>query len=584
MKNDFVKNEKDLLSEEISEGNIEFFKTFTAFDYIIKKILIFGIIFGIFWGILKGNYANKDYLSLTIWIPVIFSIIFVIFRNTSRILGIRLILLLTFGLIHLRFLIIREIGILYITCLIIFGASSVGEYKIVIIESIVEIGLAIFYLIFDYLMFSEFIYFFLLTVIPTLFLSFISYQILKKRVEFIKNKNLELLKTQNKLLEQNKSESISTLAGGIAHDFNNILTSVLGNIELIKLEEYKKGSIEDLIVEIEGATIRARELTKKLLTFSKSGIPLKSEIITLPTILKELGNFIFNGTSIEFQLEYDPFLKNIKGDPTQIIRIFQNLLINARESINCEGKVQIVAKNRNSDIQIGNSDTQIQNSKKELQKNGAQYVEINISDSGCGISKNNMTHIFDPYFTTKADGTGLGLTIVQSLIKQHHGKIDIKSNFGKGTEIRIILPATDEKESNTFVVSQKKNLNSKRILIMDDDQAILLILKKMLEQLHHKVDIVMNGTECLKKCVKCQTSGQPYDLVILDMIIPGDKGGKDIINDLHDLNPKLKTIMTTGFTSQIDLRRFSDYGFNSLLLKPYTFAELERALSDSFYN
>ncbi|HQJ94501.1 MAG TPA: PAS domain S-box protein [Syntrophorhabdaceae bacterium] len=374
----------------------------------------------------------------------------------------------------------------------------------------------------------------------------------------------EKRRMEEERLKMNKLESIGMLAGGIAHDFNNILTTILGNISLAKI--YLKNDIKKVdakINEAEKALFRARDLTQQLLTFSRGGVPVKKTILLEP-LIKESVLFALRDSSVQvnFNISEDIFPTDV--DEGMIGQAINNLIINAVQAMPDGGSIDVAVDN----IILENKTTI-----EGLQLEKGSYVKITIKDHGIGISNEHIAKIFDPYFTTKEKRTGLGLATTFSIIQKHGGHITVNSELGIGTIFNIYLVASPEhitinRKTNKPVYGQGK------ILIMDDDEDILNIAGEMLSTLGYEVEYAKNGVEAIDKYKKMLEQNNPFDLVIMDLTIPGGMGGKDAIKGLLALDRHVKAIVSSGYSDDPIMGNHTEYGFVGVALKPYKLNEL----------
>jgi len=374
----------------------------------------------------------------------------------------------------------------------------------------------------------------------------------------------EKRRMEEERLKMNKLESIGMLAGGIAHDFNNILTTILGNISLAKI--YLKNDIKKVdakINEAEKALFRARDLTQQLLTFSRGGVPVKKTILLEP-LIKESVLFALRGSSVQvnFNISEDIFPTDV--DEGMIGQAINNLIINAVQAMPDGGSIDVAVDN----IILENKTTI-----EGLQLEKDSYVKITIKDHGIGISNEHIAKIFDPYFTTKEKRTGLGLATTFSIIQKHGGHITVNSELDIGTIFNIYLVASPEhitinRKTNKPVYGQGK------ILIMDDDEDILNIAGEMLSTLGYEVEYAKNGVEAIDKYKKMLEQNNPFDLVIMDLTIPGGMGGKDAIKGLLALDRHVKAIVSSGYSDDPIMGNHTEYGFVGVALKPYKLNEL----------
>lgn len=380
----------------------------------------------------------------------------------------------------------------------------------------------------------------------------------------------EKAKTERELLKVKKLESIGVLAGGIAHDFNNILAAILGNINLAIFDENLSDKTRELLSEAEKASLRAKDLTQQLLTFSKGGEPV-TETSFLDSVIKDSANFVLHGEKIgcKYYIPEDLWLVDI--DKGQISQVIQNIVLNARHAMPEGGIINITCENLSS----------LEGEALPYAKDG-KFVKICIQDNGIGIPANLVEKIFDPYFSTKQEGSGLGLAITQSIINKHHGHITVESTSGVGTTFTIYLPASEKAKAQ-----MKKELSKEdkvavqaKILIMDDEAIVRNVAQKMLDKLGHEVVLSADGEEALQFYQESIDSGKPFDLVIMDLTIPGGMGGKEAVREVLKIDPNAKSIVSSGYSNDPIMANFKDYGFCSAIVKPYQLHELERVISE----
>ena len=402
----------------------------------------------------------------------------------------------------------------------------------------------------------------------------ISYS-LRKMFFYNKTQILEELKQEKEALERlgirnQKLESLGLLAGGIAHDFNNYLTSILGNISIIKEDCEKEQEIYEYLTEIEKVAKLSSDLSFKLLTFAKGGEPVK-KYANITELIKESANFTLRGTPLIANYNIVENLWPVFVDLGQINQVIQNIVLNASQASNSNNIVTISAEN----CTIHKSNL--------LMLNEGNYVKISIEDKGVGIPEENLSKIFDPYFTTKEKGTGLGLAVCYSIIKKHGGTITVDSELKKGTSFTFYLKARAESVIEKPASKQKrikKRKNPIKILLLEDQEEIIQLLINMGKKLNFQVNPFQNSQGIIHEYKKSIESGNPYDLVILDLIIPGDKGGKEVSNELLQINPKEVMIASSGSMVNEILQNFSEYGFKNILIKPYSIYDLAQCLDE----
>lgn len=375
----------------------------------------------------------------------------------------------------------------------------------------------------------------------------------------------EKIRLHNELLNAKKLESIGLLAGGIAHDFNNILTGILGMISLAKIYATDNDDLYDKLFMAEKATLKAKDLTGQLLTFSKGGLPVKKST-SIETLLIDSTNFISSGSNVKCNFFIDEDLYNVEVDEGQINQVINNIIINAIQAMPDGGNINIKAQNYT-----------VTNKEKSLLLKNGNYVKISITDQGMGIPQDMLNKIFDPYFTTKKTGSGLGLATSYSIIRKHEGAILAESEVNVGTTFYIYLPATIKKEISKNHLDPGKKKRGGKILVMDDDKCVLDVTKAILRSFSFEVDFATNGLETIEK-YKESLRGNKYDVVIIDLTIPGGMGGEETIKRLLEIDPNVKAIVSSGYSNAPIMSRYMDFGFKGVVAKPYIAGELIEAI------
>jgi PAS domain S-box-containing protein len=381
----------------------------------------------------------------------------------------------------------------------------------------------------------------------------------------------EKRKMEEELFKASKLESIGILAGGIAHDFNNILAGIIGNISMTKLRLNPEDKIFSDLIKIEKASLQAKDLTNQLLTFAKGGAPVK-KVTLIKDLIKNFVQFALTGSSIRCKFSIYDDLWPVEIDENQIGQVINNLIINAGQAMQAGGVIKVIAENIYID------------SEKVLPLNEGRYVKLSIKDAGSGISKEHLDKIFDPYFTTKEKGSGLGLSITYSIIKKHNGCITVESEIGTGTTFHIYLPALEK----VVLAGEKKKereliLGNGRILLMDDERIVRDVLGTMLRHIGYEVDFAEDGDKTIELYRKAKESGSPFDVVILDLTIPGGMGGEKVIKKLIKIDPVVKAIVSSGYSDDPVMSSFRKYGFSGVLLKPYIIQDLSEVLHRVMY-
>ncbi len=362
-------------------------------------------------------------------------------------------------------------------------------------------------------------------------------------------------------------ESVGVLAGGIAHDFNNILTAILGNISLARIGAQTNKEIADNLLAAERACLRARGLTQQLLTFSRGGAPVRHSA-SIIEIVRDTALFTLRGsqTRCEFQVADDLWPAAV--DQGQISQVIQNLIINADQAMPAGGVITLVAENY-----IAGEPT------APTLRIGQRYVHISVRDQGVGIPKEIGSRIFDPYFTTKESGRGLGLATSYSIIQQHDGHIAFESQEGVGATFDIFLPATETRARPTAGEREPASTKQGRVLIMDDEEAVRETALGLLNSMGFQARAARDGREMLTLYGKMKDAGMPFDLVIMDLTIPGGMGGAEAIQELLKLDPHARALVSSGYANAPVMADYTRHGFVGVVAKPYRVEELERALT-----
>ncbi|MBN2190630.1 MAG: PAS domain S-box protein [Candidatus Aureabacteria bacterium] len=371
-------------------------------------------------------------------------------------------------------------------------------------------------------------------------------------------------KLQDELLKAQKLESIGVLAGGMAHDFNNILTAILGNISLAKIQSDTGGKLYEFLDEAEKASLSAKKITQQFLTFSKGGKPIR-KLVSLSGLIKDAISLSVRGSNVKCDRRISKDLWPVKIDEGQISQVISNIVINAEQAMPDGGKIRVTAEN------IVLKENELPNLKK------GKYAKIMISDKGTGIKEEYITKVFDPYFTTKQKGLGLGLATSYSIVRNHDGLITVESKPGQGSAFTVYLPAVSgvgKKHSSKNRIYKSKG----RVLFMDDEDGVRRIAKRMLEYIGYNVDLARDGTEALKKYKRAMSSGQKFDAVIMDLTIPGGMSGKEAVKHLKKIDSGAKVIVTSGYSFDPVMANFRKFGFEDYLIKPFKLHDLSKIL------
>ncbi len=381
----------------------------------------------------------------------------------------------------------------------------------------------------------------------------------------------ERKRTEDALMRAQKLDSLGVLAGGIAHDFNNVLTGILGNISMARLAASDDGELADKLTQAENACFHARDLTRQLLTFSRGGTPIK-KIINPGNTLSEAANFALSGSKNRPEIRIEDSLMAVDADEGQLRQVMSNIIINADQAMPMGGVIRIRAGNLDQKERMVAADGTVIEPGK--------YVELVISDEGIGIPADYLGRIFDPYFTTKRKGSGLGLAVSYSIVRNHQGHIRVESNPGGGTVFTVYLPAVEDK---VLPDSPERKTGSGesggRVLVMDDDMSVGSVALGLLEMLGFEAVVVVNSKGAVDEYRSAFEAGNPFDAVILDLTIPGGTGGKDTAEQIRTIDPGACLIVSSGYSNDPVMSRYAEYGFMEVLPKPYRIEDLSRVLT-----
>jgi PAS domain S-box-containing protein len=380
----------------------------------------------------------------------------------------------------------------------------------------------------------------------------------------------DALKVQEERAKANKLSSLGLLAGGIAHDFNNILMAIMGNVSMARVTTRSNGQPVAALDEAERACVRARQLTWQLLAFSKGGVPLK-KTLALTHLVKECTRLAVRASHVQCTFDIAHDLWAVQADEGQLVQVLTNVLINAQEAMPHGGVAEIRAENI---FEPGGR------SEYGLRVQPGPYVRISIADTGIGIPPEQLGKIFDPYFSTKQRGSGLGLATTYSIIKNHGGYIAVESTPGHGTTVSVSLPASLSRELEEPEESlEVPDVGKGRILVMDDEASIRTLAVNMLEFLGYNAEVVESGAAVLERYKVAQKSGRPFDAVILDLVVPGGMGGKETMEQLGVIDPEVKAIAASGYAQDPVMSEFGEHGFKGVIAKPFTLLELSTTLN-----
>jgi signal transduction histidine kinase/ActR/RegA family two-component response regulator len=368
--------------------------------------------------------------------------------------------------------------------------------------------------------------------------------------------------TEEELLRARKLESLGVLAGGIAHDFNNFLTVVQGNIEVAKAQLNPGESAQEFLNQAASACQRAKFLSSQLLTFAKGGAPVRS-VVSIAQLITDAVHLARTGSPVGIEVKIAEGLWSAQVDPGQIGQVLHNILLNARQAMPGSGTIEVRAEN----VVFPNGPD-----------DADPRVRISIRDSGRGISADVLRRIFDPYFTTKPGGSGLGLATAYAIVVKHGGHISVDSTPGVGTEFVVDLPASLESPLLQSPSAAPMQTGTERLLVMDDEEALRILFKAVLSKLGYDVETARDGAEAIALYEATEAAGGGFDAALLDLTVTGGMGGLEAASKLRELNPSLKLIVSSGYSEAPVMSHFADYGFDAVILKPWTVKEISEVL------
>jgi len=375
----------------------------------------------------------------------------------------------------------------------------------------------------------------------------------------------ERRKMEEELVKVQKLESLGVLAGGIAHDFNNFLTAIIGNLSLAKMDCEPGDQAISRLDEMEKASLQAKNLTQQLLTFSKGGEPVK-KLADLADLVKTAANFSLRGSNVRCDFSISEDLLPVEVDEGQISQVINNLVLNADHSMPEGGIIEIHSGNINLTAD------------NEFSLSAGTYLRISVRDHGLGIPPDHLPKVFDPYFTTKHKGSGLGLTVAYSIIDKHKGRLTVDSELDQGTTFTIYLPASETSADQPIHEEKRLHTGRGKILVMDDEDFIRNLAIQMLSKIGYEVSTAADGDEAIEIYRQAQDAGNPFDVVIMDLTVPGAMGGKEAIRKLKEMYPHVKALVSSGYSNDPIMSNFKDYGFQGVIKKPYRIQDMSFAV------
>jgi PAS domain S-box-containing protein len=377
------------------------------------------------------------------------------------------------------------------------------------------------------------------------------------------------------LAKAQKLESVGVLAAGLAHDFNNALGGILSSVSLAMTDVDPDSELYSILKTAETATVRAADLTGRLLTFSRGGVPVKNRI-RLETVVRDATELALSGTKVRARFEFAADLFGIDGDQSQLAQAFQNILINSCQAMPDGGEVQVTACNDS----IKKADAS--------RRPPGDYVIVSVIDRGKGIASEDLERVFDPFFTTQPSGSGLGLTTSYSIVKNHGGRIAIDSKLNVGTTVRVYLPAvhgcdarsaaSDVADGNRPIPYSSETAND-RLLVMDDETVLRDMMTRILAREGYRVEGVADGDRAVEAFVAARDEGDPYTLVLLDLTVPGGCGGVETLRRLQQIDPEIRAIVCSGYNDDPVISDFLKHGFVGAILKPFSASQLKSSVA-----
>ncbi|OGP18343.1 MAG: hypothetical protein A2V21_309195 [Deltaproteobacteria bacterium GWC2_55_46] len=366
------------------------------------------------------------------------------------------------------------------------------------------------------------------------------------------------------ILKAQKLDSIGVLAGGIAHDFNNLLLGILGNVSVAKNYVRPDDQVAAILDSIEKSAMKTKSLTKQLLTFSKGGEPVK-EPASIEQIVRDSAELVLRGSNVVCDYSFPEGLCPVEADQGQLSQVVNNIILNAMHAMPDGGKIKIAAVNTEVD------------EFSALPLKPGRYIKTAFRDFGVGIPAKLLSKIFDPFFTTKKKASGLGLSVTYSIIKKHKGHIEVDSKVGEGTIFSLYLPASKAKSVDKDYGVVK---GAGRVLVMDDEELIREVSAEMLKLLGYEAAFAGSGKEAIDLFTKAMNGGVPFDAVILDLTVPGGLGGKETIRKLKEIDPRVKAIVSSGYSKDPIMADYGKYGFSGVIAKPYRVSEFSKVIQE----
>ncbi len=363
-------------------------------------------------------------------------------------------------------------------------------------------------------------------------------------------------------------ESLGVLAGGIAHDFNNLLVGILGNVELARKDALAEGMsrIAGLLEEALRAVDRATGLVRQLLTFAKGGAPVKQATSALPEIVRDAAQFAVRGASVRCEVVVEGEIGVVEVDLVQVAQVVQNLVLNAAQASGAGGTISVRLDRREL-------------AEPEGLLAAGPWLRLQVSDRGRGIPSDALPRIFEPFFSSRQGGTGLGLAVCHSIVHRHGGQIAVQSSPGQGTTFTVQIPAGSARAAVVAPASPETALGGGRALVMDDEPAVRFVAGQMLADLGFEVEETKDGAEALAAAMAAQAGARPFAVALLDVTVVGGTGGLDILDELRQASPSTRLVLSTGYSAAYVPGMTDAHGADAVLEKPYSLERLAATLA-----
>lgn len=373
---------------------------------------------------------------------------------------------------------------------------------------------------------------------------------------------------QSEVLNSRKLESLGVFAGGIAHAFNNLITGILGKTHLTKQDLAPDSRGHAMLSEVEEAALGGKRLTAQLLTFAEGGVPVRKRT-PVRELVENSVRLAVGRAPVQCEVDFAKDLWTVEADAGQVGHMVGNLISNAIEASHRGGRIRVYA--RNESIEPANETPLLP---------AGDYVCLSIADEGTGIAEGDVEKVFDPFFSTKDRGPGLGLTTALGIVRRHGGHISVESSPGEGTTFSVYLPSAGRAPRVVAVEKPEpaRTVSSGRVVIMDDDELTRTAAGMFLEQVGYEVALAMEGEEAIRLYTEARDQGRPFHAVVMDLVVPDGMGGKEAVRKMLSIDPKAKVIVSSGYSDDRVMASYREFGFVGVLPKPYELKELREVL------